>query len=145
MAADVDAVRARVQAILTEYGPVQIDSDGDFSFAMGSTRVFIRALPHPNGEVTVLRLFAPILINVPRSPELYEFVVRKADHMIFGHLTLADGDTDDTGTLLVTHKLLGDYLDSDELMYAAIGVVGTADQVDEDLQARFGGKRFEEV
>ncbi len=142
MAANVDVVKAKVQAILTENGPVQIDADGDFSFGMGSTRVFIRVLPHPNDQATVLSIFAPVLINVPRSAELYEFLAMNSDHMIFGHLTLAAGESDDTGTLLVTHKLLGDYLDAEELMYAAVGVVGVADQIDEDLQAEFGGKRF---
>lgn len=140
MPVNVDQVKAKVQAILTEKGPVSLDGDGDYSIPMGSTRVFVRVLAHPNNEATLVSVFAPVLSGVPLTPEFYEYVALNADSLYFGHLSL---DTNDSGGfLMVTHILLGDYLDADELLYAVFGVASAADELDDDLQARFGGKRF---
>jgi len=139
---NVDQVKAKVQAILTEQGPVSLDSDGDYSIPMGSTRVFVHVMAHPNDEATLVSVFAPVLTGVPLTPEFYEFVALNTDRMIFGHLALAN--TDNGGYLVISHMLLGDYLDADELLYAVFGVASSADEFDDDLQKRFGGKRFAE-
>ena len=137
---NVDQVNAKVQAILTEKMTVTLDSDGDFSFPLGSTRVFVRVVAHPDNEATLVSIFAPVLSGVPLTPEFYKYVALNTDRLIFGHLALAS--TDDGGFLVVTHMLLGDYLDADELFYAAFGVASSADEFDDELQKRFGGKRF---
>ncbi len=137
---NVDQVKAKVQAILTEKAPVSVDRDGDFSVPVGSTRVFVRVLPHPNDEATLLHIAAPVLSGVPLTPELYEYVALHTDQLIFGHLAL--NVEDNGGFLLVSHMLLGDYLDGDELLYGVFGVAASADALDDDLQKRFGGKRF---
>ena len=137
---NVDQVKAKVQAILTENMTVSLDSDGDYSIPVGSTRVFVRVIAHPNNEATLVSVFAPVLSGVPLTPEFYEYVALNADNMIFGHLALAD--TENGGYLVFTHMLLGDYLDADELRYAVFGVASAADEVDDELQKRFGGKRF---
>jgi hypothetical protein len=138
--ADVAATKERVQAYLTSVGPVQIDSDGDYSVARGSTRAFVRVLEHPNGEMTYVNVFALVLRDVPLTPALYEYVATEGAY-IFGHLELKKGD-DGKGLLIFSHRLLGDYLDQDELMYAVFGVSGTADELDDELQKMFGGSRF---
>lgn len=137
---NVDQVKAKVQAILTEKAPVSIDRDGDFSVPTGSTRVFVRVMAHPNGEATLVSIFAPVLTDVPLTPDLYEYVALNADSLVFGHLALHARD--EKGFLLVSYMLLGDYLDGDELLYGAFSVAGAADGLDDDLQKRFGGKRF---
>lgn len=139
--ADVAATKERVQTYLTSVGPVQIDSDGDYSVARGSTRAFVRVLEHPNGEATFINVFALVLRDVPLTPALYEYVATKGGDYIFGHLELRKGD-DGKGYLVFSHTLLGDYLDQDELMYAVFGVSGTADDLDDELQTQFGGSRF---
>jgi hypothetical protein len=145
MPADVATVRAKVQAILTERAMVSIDKDGDYSFEMGSTRVFVRVVAHPNGEATLISVFAPVLFNVPLSPEFFEFIARNTDALIFGHIILTEGQDARHGNLMVVHKLLGDYVDGDELLYAAYGVAGAADSFDDDLKAKFGGDRFSDL
>ena len=145
MPANVDMVKSKVQAILTDHGPVQIDRDGDFSFGAGSTRVFVRVLAHPNDEATLISIFAPVLFDVPLTPEFYEYLAKLSDAMVFGHLTLAPGSTDEFGFLLVTHTLLGDYVDDEELLYAVYAVANSADHFDDSLQEQFGGKRFEDT
>ncbi|MFT4089006.1 MAG: hypothetical protein QM658_17985, partial [Gordonia sp. (in: high G+C Gram-positive bacteria)] len=42
------------------------------------------------------------------------------------------------------HNLLGDFLDPEELMSAVYGLAFVADDVDDELKAKFGGLRFHE-
>jgi hypothetical protein len=141
MPANVEAVKAKIQSILTQRGTVQIDRDGDFSIGLGSARAFVRVREYGNGQATVVLVFAQVLLNVPLTPDLYKYVALHSDDLVFGHLVLAEMD-DNTGMLLISHTLLGDYLDEDELLYAVYGVAGAADEFDDKLQQQFGGKRF---
>lgn len=142
--ADVAATKEKVQAILTDVGPTSIDKDGDFSLQRGSTRVFVRVLAHPNGEVTIVRIFAPVVVGLAPTPEFYEWYAENASNWVFGHLALSrSGD----GTMIVNmvHTLLGDYMDRDELIYAALGILGSADDLDDEVQKKFGGKLLSEL
>lgn len=141
--ADVEGARARVQAYLTSEGPIQLDAGGRMSVGEGSTRVFVEVAAHSGNPVTVVMVTAPILFQVPLTPDLFEWVAFHSDDWYFGHLALwRDEDDPAKGTLLLRHVLLGDYLDKDELLYAVYGVSGTADRLDDELVAQFGGIRF---
>ncbi len=144
MPADIPAVKERVQAYLTAQGMVSIDDKGRFSLAAGSTRVFIEVLAHPNDEVCVVMCSAPVLFEVPLTPELFKYVAVNADNWWFGHLFVSPNEDGTTGTVIARHTLLGDYLDKDELMYAVNGVLHSTDSLDDELQKQFGGKRYED-
>ena len=49
---------------------------------------------------------------------------------------------DGTISLMFRYALLADYLDEDELSTAMWSVIGTADELDDELQKQFGGKRW---
>lgn len=142
--ATVAETKDRVQTYLTRHAPVSIDSDGDLSVSMGSARVFVRVREHPGGEATLVDCWAIALAEVPVTPDLYEFIATGSDSFIFGHLSLAVDDASNTGMVFLSHRLLGDYLDEDELMYVVGGLVSSADDIDDDLKDRFGGRRFHE-
>lgn len=131
-------VRDRVQAILAGSGVVGVHADGKLSVDAGSTRCFVRVLD--KGDITIVQVCAPILQGVKPSPELWEFVARNGAVLLFGHLVAADnGDQVD---VMIVHNLLGDYLDPDELSWAVHGIGSVADQLDDQLQSRFGGNRW---
>lgn len=136
-------VKERVQRILTEKGTIGIDGDGDFTFQAGSSRVFIRVSEREGTDTTIVAVFAPVLRDVQPSPELFEFIAREGGDYFFGHLSFL-GFEDGTSLLLFKHNLLGDYLDPEELHWVVGAVGGTADDLDDDLQAKFGGKRVHE-
>jgi hypothetical protein len=50
-----------------------------------------------------------------------------------------------TGILGFEHAILGDHLDAPELHQAVAAVGFTADRLDDELQARFGGKRLADL
>ena len=47
-------------------------------------------------------------------------------------------------TLWLTHSLLGDYLDIEELKSAVATMANTADRLDDELKAKFGGERYDD-
>lgn len=142
--ADVEATRARVQAILTAGGPVQIDQRGVLSVPAGSTRVFVDVLEHGNKEVSVVQVRAIVAWEVPATPELFEYVAKEGSNYFFGHLHVWDDpDVPGTVSMSMTHTLLGDFLDKEELMYAVYGIAGSADELDDTIVSRFGGRLFQ--
>jgi hypothetical protein len=142
MAPDLEALRAKVQAYLTSEGPVLVDSDGDYGIRSGSSQTYVRVLAHPNGEASLVTVFTPLLRGVTPTPELYEYVATHQSGQIFGRLFVSSQEGADTVDLYLDHALLGDFLDREELLYAAYGISGTADDLDDELKEKFGGERF---
>jgi hypothetical protein len=71
-------------------------------------------------------------------------VLAVPDDWHFGHLSLTENKDDNRLKLWLTHSLLGDYLDVEELKTAVAGMASNADRLDDELQARFGGDRYHE-
>jgi hypothetical protein len=95
-----------------------------------------------NGDPqTLVQLSSPILWEVEPTPALFEYIARSSYY--FGHITVYD-DSDAPGKLflLMSHTLLGDYLDEEELSSALYAILGTADKLDDELKQKFGGKRL---
>jgi hypothetical protein len=135
-------LKDKVQRYLTDLvGSVQVIPDGSYTVQSGSARVFVRCHPWADGESTIVSIVCPILFGCPASPELYEHVAVHADDYLFGHLSAQRAD-DGTISISLTHSLLGDFLDPEELKTAVGAAVTTADRLDDELKARFGGKRF---
>jgi hypothetical protein len=134
-------LKDKVQRYLADLiGSVELIPDGAYSFQTGSARVFVRCTPW-GSDSTIVSVTCPILFECPASPELYEQIATHADDYLFGHLSATVQD-DGTVMVMFTHTLLGDFLDPEELKHAVGALVTTADQLDDELQARFGGKRF---
>ena len=140
MAAE-DEVRERVQHYLTKHFRVGLERGGGFSIDHESTRGFISV--RGKDDRVIVTVEAVVAFNVPESPQLLEHVAKESDSYLFGHLAIRE-DRDEPGRYLAvfTHALLGNYLDEDELINAVIAVVGTANQIDDELVAQFGGETF---
>lgn len=142
MPADVQAVREKVAAILAAQTDVAVDDDGDLSVQVGEGRGFVRVMPHPNGEVTLVIAFSPVVLDVELTPALFEFLARNGDALIFGHLVLEVDEGSDRGVVLIMHKLLGESVDANQLIYALYGVATSAVEIGEQMHAAFGGQRL---
>lgn len=135
-------VRDKVARILAANFVVGLDSDADFTLRHGSCRVFVSVWQHDDDTPIVISIHAPLLADVEPSPELFKHVALHADDNVWGHLHA--NETDGKITLGFSHMLLGDYLDEQELVLAVGAVLGTADELDDELQKLFGGRRFHE-
>lgn len=139
--ADIEATRQRVQRMLADlFGRIEVDNEGDFTLRHGSARVFIR-VTEGFGDHTLVDVRSFTNMRVPPSPELFRYIATE-NHYVFGALRALEGDD---GVLVIFRQtLLGDTLDPEELRTAVIAVAGTADDVDDEIQSRFGGDRFHE-
>jgi hypothetical protein len=141
-------LRDQVQRILAEaVGPLELRPEGDITFRHGSARVFVDCTEQEfdnDSRRTLVNVAAPVLFNVPASPALFEYIATNSDNWLFGHLSAARDDETGGVNVLMTHRLLGDYLDAEELLSAVIGIVMTAEDLDDELKARFGGERMHE-
>ena len=149
--ATVEQTMMKVQRLLT--GPMKLRiqvEPGDtigVRFTDVSTQVHIRILDwgkNKEGQArSLVRVSAPILRGVTPTPALFEYIVREAPRMWFGNIAVwPDEETPGALSLTMGHTLLGDYLDEEELSSALYGVLSAADDLDDPLQQKFGGKRW---
>jgi hypothetical protein len=140
----------KVQRLLTGPMNLRIDLQGDtigVRFTDSSTQIHIRVLDWgktKDGEPrSLVRISAPLLRGVTPTPALYEYLAREVPRFFFGSIAVWD-DEDEKGKLALTlgHTLLGDYLDEEELKAAMFGILGSADDLDDQLKQKFGGKRW---
>lgn len=140
---------AKVQRLLT--GPlglnISMGSDNiQVRFADTSTAVNINVKDwgtnREGDPETLVQIWAPVLRDVRPSPEVYEWIAREGGSYFFGHVRAVDGPEAGTVVLIMSHTLLGDFLDARELEAALYGILGSADQLDDTLKERFGGKRW---
>ena len=117
-------------------------SDGDFVVEFNSATAFVRVFELSSGVVLV-RVFSVVLRKVPLTAALYRWVATEGQDYFFGHIQVQEND-DAFGALIFEHHLLGDYLDLDELAFALNCIGLHADELDDELKQRFGGKRFDE-
>jgi hypothetical protein len=142
-APDLEAKRAEVQKILIDmFGKIEVTKDSEFTFAYGSTRIFVDVFAVSGGS-NVVNVYAIATIDLPPSEELFRFLALNADASLFGHLGAAEreGMID----VVFSHRLLADHLDRQELERTVATVATTANEVDDVIVQRFGGRRYRDV
>jgi hypothetical protein len=146
--ANVDMTMMKVQRILTGPMGLRISLQGNsiaVTFTDVSTRVNVSVSEwgkNKDGDPSSLvQISCPILWEVDPSPGLFEWIAKSSYY--FGHVTAHD-DSSAPGKLflMMSHTLLGDYLDEEELSSAMYAMLGTADNLDDELKGKFGGKRL---
>lgn len=138
----IDQIQFKVQRQLQSiFGEVQLTSEGSFKFPVESTMGFGQV--HEAGEHYIFSVFAPVLIDVPITNELTHYVA--TEFFMIGGLRLLPADNGREGSLNFEYRILADDLDDSELRVAVSMVCVTADDLDDKLQKRFGGKRVADL
>jgi hypothetical protein len=150
--ATVEQTMMKVQRILTGPMDLQVTLSKDVfivRFKDVSTAVHVRvqewAKDREGNPQTLVLISALILRGVKPTPALYEWVARNGGSRWFGHVEVYDDEEPGTVYLMMSHTLLGDYLDERELDTAMGSVLTCADEWDDELQKMFGGKRLFEA
>lgn len=149
--ATVEQTMMKVQRILTGPMGLRVMLEADrfrINFKDSSTFVQIKVSDWGTDEEgeprTVISVASPLLREVTPTPELFEWVAREGGDRLFGHVEVHDYNEPGTVHLVFRHTLLGDFVDEPELRTALFGVLSVADKWDDELQERFGGKRFKD-
>ncbi len=138
MTVDLHAVRQQVADILAmDPHPTFRDEHGDSYAHVGSTTVFLTAIEVLDGHAAV-DVWAPVLQDVPLTPALYREVAERG--AMFGRFAVERQGG--TGQVIFAHAPLADHLTPAALFNALGAVSSTADGLDDELQARYGGRRF---
>jgi hypothetical protein len=140
----VEDVTQKVQRILANTFSTRLGDDGEYFVDKGSTSCRIRCNkwgPPEAGHVLVT-LEIPLLFGVPITDELCRWVAIEGRKAIGTYAVYPNPDSEGEGALWFEHALLGDTIDTDELAIAVGLSIGMADNEDDMLQERFGGKRM---
>lgn len=140
MGANVAAVSQKVQRILTDMlGSIQVGKSGTFYMTNDSAAIFVDVQEW--GEGTVVKIASPMLRGVRPTDEVFRWVATEGQTYWFAHarVVLREGGLCD---ILMEQDLYGDTLDPEELTTAVSAVAITANDLDDELQSRFGGTRW---
>ena len=136
---------------------VMIDDDGDLVIPYESTKVFIRTIERevaPENEAfwdenqisrTAVCVWAPTIFDVKPSNELYKWVATEGADFFYGHCKVLNYGDEGQVQVIFEITIAGDTIDPGELKQALLAVATTADDLDDELKAKFGGKRVEDV
>jgi hypothetical protein len=133
-------LRERVEEYLEEgFGHFHTDEDGDYNLLHESARVFLCPRTWTDTR-TVLRIFSITNVDVPASADLLVWLAGENFHLTFGHFAHKEKDR----SVWFIHNLLGDFLDKEELLTAVRMVASQANDYDDRIKEKFGGRLFTE-
>ena len=153
---DKDVVHGKVARYLKEIFPKATERDDkSFTVPFESTRIWISIEDYniPKSEKTkawhlkhdmphiLVKVWATILVQVPRSPGLFKWVATEGQEWMLGGTQVVLGEDGDC-TLLFVYSLAGETLDPGEFKNAVMAVATSANHLDDIVQEKFGGKRF---
>jgi hypothetical protein len=139
------------------FSVVQLDDDGDLLIPYESTKVWIRFIERevsPDREEfwsenqlsrTVVNIWAPVIIDVTPTNDLYKWVATEGAEYFYGHAKVLNFGDKGNVQVLFEVSLPGDTIDPGELKQALLAVATVADDLDDELKAKFGGKRYEDL
>ncbi len=139
--ATVEQVKSKIQNILQKHGSVTIDNEGDFAYEWGSSAVFIRVLDWGDGDVLV-NVYAIVAGQVPITDELCADLILERSMVVGAWSILRDSDNPKIGDVTFSIRLFGNDLDESEILKAIALTGEVADDQDDQIVARFGGKRM---
>lgn len=135
-----DQLRQKVERYLEEiFGAAHTDSEGDFVIPSGSAVAFIRPVEIHGGQ-TAVRVWAITNKELAVTDGLTRYLATENAKLVFGTLALDDS----RGVVVLGHTLLGEFLNREELKVAVAAVAMVADQCDDEIKSRFGGRLFTE-
>ncbi len=111
---------------------ITIDEDGDIIMPAGSAVMCVTVAPEP----LIVRIYAVLIKNIVRSPELYETLNHINATLQIGRMFEKDG-------LIILESSIFPYaLNEQSLFNVVMQVQFLADQYDDRLHASFGGELF---
>lgn len=140
----IDEVRAKVQRILTSNGSVRLGRDGEFILDHESASVIVEVEEGFGEGGTLVSFLVPMVGKVPLTPALYEWMATEGQDFRIGGTFLLKDEDNKTGMIFFRYAIVGDDLDESELLAAVYVSLFTCNDLDNNLQKRFGGELYGE-
>jgi hypothetical protein len=112
----------------------------DHTFVMqeGSTFVYVRAIPIGDKKAGV-EVFSHVVVGIDVTEELMRYLLTANLKLVLGAFGLAIGK-EGKATILLTHTVLGETMQREELYASVTAVARVADEMDDELVTKFGGE-----
>ena len=136
----IDAVRAKVQRILTQHGRVEVDKDGNFILRGGSAVLWISVDKGFGDDGTLVQFRCPLIRNVKLVPSVYEWVATEGQYFNIGSCSVFKADGESVGSIWFRYSIIGDDIDESEVMAGTYATLSTCDDLDNMLKSKFGGE-----
>ena len=140
----INDVKAKVQRILTSNGSVRLGKEGEFIIDHNSATLIVEVEEGFGDDGTMGSILVPMFVNVPLTPALYEWGATEGQDFRIGGTFVVKNKDGKTGTIFFRYSIVGDDLDESELMTSVFVLLFTCDDLDNDLQQRFGGEVYGE-
>lgn len=133
-------LRSTVEKYLTEsFGGYLKDQNNNYILQAGSARIMVVPLDWLEGQ-TLVKIVALVNRDAARGDDLAKYLIEENLKLIFGKFSLEPVSR----MVFFEHTLLGDFLNRKELEIAVQAIASTADRYDDEIQTKFGGKKFGE-
>lgn len=137
------AVNTKVENLLKEALPdVEFIKEGPGDWGARNESVLVRivanSVDYPDRPFVEVVAF--VLLGVKDDINIYKYLMTEKS-FIFNKWEVEPGESNGTINLFLTARVLIDDLDASELGFAIMSTAVIADEIDEELQQKFGGKR----
>jgi hypothetical protein len=95
-------------------------------------------------EDPILSVTGVAIVDTNDDDKLYRFLITESDASIFSKWEIVTSEVPGKVTVLAVRNLRVSEITKDELMLTLFGIAETADNNDDIIQQRFGGKRAKE-
>ena len=134
----------KVERYLRKGGPYEVLENGLYRIREGSAQVLISVNLLGNGKAFV-RVYSYALREVKKAGNeaMFEDFCKLNEEWVFGKIYWREKpETPGLGWVMIEHILLAEYLDYEELASGIGCLAYLANEYDDRLKAKYGGKRF---
>jgi hypothetical protein len=138
-----NAINTKVENLLREAMPdVEFVNEGPGSWGTRNESVLVRILVNTEDfpDKPFVDVVAFVLLDVKDDLKLYKYLMTDKSY-IFNKWEVEAGQENGTVNLYLTARVLIDDMDASELAFAIMSTAVIADDIDEEIQKVFGGKR----
>ncbi len=133
-------LRATLEKYLMEsFGGFLKDQNNNYNLQAGSARIMVIPLEWFAGQ-TLVKIMALVNREATNPAGMGDYLIEENMKLIFGKFSYEPA----ARMVFFEHTLLGDFLNRKELETAVQAIASTADKYDDEIQAKFGGKKFGE-
>ena len=131
-----DKTRGYLQSLFGEINVKILDDT--FVLQEGSTFVYVRVFPI-GAKKSGVEVFAYVVVDVDVTEQLMRYLLTYNLRLILGAFGLTRGEGS-KGTVILTHTILGESMEREELHASVTAVARVADDLDDQIVAAFGGR-----
>jgi len=128
---------APLGAEMDEDGDICIDQDGTLCYV--SVEEFGKQMKQ--GNDILVKIYAPMVWDVPRTPALYKWVATEAQTDYLCRVACNENHAEDPKLtdIYLEHGMLGDNMQAAELITSVVYMIAIVNEVYPDIHEKFGG------